>query len=86
MTDQSHIKKLLEEILESNRDPVVVCAGRPDLLPELHRRLQEVRRTERQVERLFPEWNRRPMNRNNFPTAFARVGEVDRFGATAEGS
>jgi serine/threonine-protein kinase len=46
--------ELLEEAVDSGRSPEEVCAGRPELVPELHGLLQQCRVLEGEVAALFP--------------------------------
>src|SRR5262245_51687679 len=54
MLDERQIEELLEQILESGATPEGVCAGRPDLLNEVHWRWEQLRSIEAQVDALFP--------------------------------
>ncbi len=54
MRNEEQVSEILEKILETNCDPSVACEHHPELLPEIRRRLQQVRRVERQISDLFP--------------------------------
>jgi tetratricopeptide (TPR) repeat protein/predicted Ser/Thr protein kinase len=48
------VQKLLEEILDSGRTPEQVCADRPDLLPEVRRRWEQICAVEANLDAMFP--------------------------------
>lgn len=52
--DESLVRRLLEEILDSDRAPEDVCADHPAALAEVRARLARLRRTESQVDAIFP--------------------------------
>ncbi len=54
MPGDPRVKRLLEEILESDRTPEEVCQACPELLTEVRHRLRRVRALEAEVEALFP--------------------------------
>ena len=54
MPDESDLRGLLEEILDSGLSPEEVCEGDPELLPRVRERLRQLRRVEAQVDALFP--------------------------------
>jgi serine/threonine-protein kinase len=54
MTDDSQILGLVQEILDTNRSPEEVCADHPELLGEVRRRLNRVRRVSYQLDAIFP--------------------------------
>jgi serine/threonine protein kinase len=54
MTDEWHIRELLEQILESQCTPEEACAEYPELLPRVRQRLERMRRVERQIDVFFP--------------------------------
>ena len=54
MSDEAHILELLEEVLDSHRTPEEVCIDCPELLPSLKERLQWFRKTDAELEELFP--------------------------------
>jgi serine/threonine-protein kinase len=54
MTPESRIRVLFEEIIESDCTPEEVCRDCPELLPEVRRRWERLRRVEDQIEVLFP--------------------------------
>src|SRR5262245_42381099 len=55
MPDELRIRHLVEEILESERAPEEVCFDTPDLLPEVRKRLQQIRHVDYQLDEMFPE-------------------------------
>ena len=54
MKDESRIRELLEEILNSESTPEQVCAEFPELLPEVRNRWRRIQRVARQLDALFP--------------------------------
>src|SRR5438874_3981039 len=54
MPVEMRIRELLEEILDSNRTPEVVCTDDPELLHEVRLRWQRMQRIGRQIDALFP--------------------------------
>jgi serine/threonine-protein kinase len=54
MRNEEQVTEILELILETNCDPAEVCKNSPELLPEIRRRLNQMRRIEQQLEELFP--------------------------------
>jgi serine/threonine protein kinase/Tfp pilus assembly protein PilF len=54
MTGDTRIQELLEEILDSNLPPEVVCAHCPELLPEVKKRLRWLRHVDDQLEEILP--------------------------------
>ncbi len=60
MPGDPRVKRLLEEILESDRTPEEVCQACPELLTEVRHRLRRVRALEAEVEALFPTPGRDP--------------------------
>jgi tetratricopeptide (TPR) repeat protein len=54
MPGDPRVKRLLEEILESDRTPEEVCRACPELLTQVRHRLGRVRALEAEVEALFP--------------------------------
>jgi serine/threonine-protein kinase len=54
MSDDSRVRQLLEEILDSERSPEEVCAGSPELLPEVRRQLRRLHLVEAELEAWFP--------------------------------
>ena len=55
MSHEECIQHLVEELLESRHSPEEVCAEYPELLPDVRRRLAQVRSVESEVDALFPE-------------------------------
>src|SRR3954470_21340298 len=49
-----HVRRLLEEVLDSGLSPEEVCRDEPELLPRVRERLRSVRRVEAQVDALLP--------------------------------
>lgn len=54
MPDQDRVRQLLEELLDRGRTPEEVCAGAPELLPEVRARWARVRHVASQLDKLFP--------------------------------
>src|SRR5262249_2890749 len=54
MIDDLHLQTLLDELLEPNVTPEQGCASRPQLLPEVRRRLQRMRWVGAELDMLFP--------------------------------
>jgi tetratricopeptide (TPR) repeat protein len=54
MSHEARVQQLLEEIFESDRTPEEVCRDFPELLPEVRKRWQQMRRTEEELDVLFP--------------------------------
>jgi serine/threonine-protein kinase len=58
MDDDSQIRSLLEEVLNSGRTPEEVCAAYPDLLYEVQTRWLGIRALSAELERAFPSSGR----------------------------
>jgi serine/threonine-protein kinase len=58
MPDDPRIRPLLEEILESHLTPEEVCAGSPELLPELRVRWKQLQAVMSEIQALFPPSDR----------------------------
>jgi serine/threonine-protein kinase len=54
MNDDARVQALLDELFDSDSTPEQVCAGCPELLPEVRRRWQQMRRLECELDVLFP--------------------------------
>src|SRR5262245_21639852 len=54
MDDDSQVRSLLEEALNSGRTPDEVCAAHPDLLDEVRTRWLRIRALNAELERAFP--------------------------------
>ncbi|PWT90381.1 MAG: hypothetical protein C5B56_05470 [Proteobacteria bacterium] len=54
MLDESRIRQLLEEALESERTPEEVCRDCPELLPVVRQRWQKLQSVQAQIDALFP--------------------------------
>jgi serine/threonine-protein kinase len=54
MTEDTRIREILEEILDSGAAPEEVCADCPDLLPQVRARLIRLQSLEEQVDEMFP--------------------------------
>jgi serine/threonine-protein kinase len=52
--DETLFRRLLEEILDSDRSPEDACADHPEALAEVRERLARLRSLESQVEAIFP--------------------------------
>ena len=55
MSHDECIQQLVEELLESRHTPEEVCAEYPELLPDVRRRLAQLRSLESEVDAMFPE-------------------------------
>src|SRR4051812_1304331 len=53
MEGDPRVRKLLEELLDSEQTPEEVCHHCPELLPEVHRRWQRIRACDAQLDALF---------------------------------
>jgi eukaryotic-like serine/threonine-protein kinase len=54
VADEARVQQLLDEIFDSACTPEEVCGDRPELLPEVRRRWQEMCAVEAQLDALFP--------------------------------
>ncbi|HEV3024153.1 MAG TPA: serine/threonine-protein kinase [Pirellulales bacterium] len=54
MTDEPRVRQLLDEIFDSHRTPEEVCSDCAELLPEVRRRWQQMRRVEGELDAMFP--------------------------------
>jgi serine/threonine-protein kinase len=54
MADDTRVQQLLDEVFASGRTPEAVCGDCPELLPEVRRRCEQMRRVEAQLDALFP--------------------------------
>jgi serine/threonine-protein kinase len=54
MSDDPRLEPLLDELLDSHATPEQVCASFPELLPEVRRRWQEIKRVRDELDVLFP--------------------------------
>src|SRR5260370_7186344 len=54
MADETRVRELLDEILDSERTPEEVCGACPELLPEVRKRWQQMRIIEAELEAWFP--------------------------------
>src|SRR5262249_5678473 len=54
MSDDVRVQQLLDEIVDTERTPEEVCAACPELLPEVRKRWQQMRRVEAELEAMFP--------------------------------
>lgn len=57
MSDESRIRQLLEETLDSRRTPEEVCAEAPELLWQVRERLRRLKGVEAQLDAIFPPSN-----------------------------
>src|ERR1700693_4263719 len=55
MSDNPRVEELLEELLDSDATPEVVCRECPELLPEVRAGWQRLRALKAEVGALFPE-------------------------------
>ena len=58
MSDDTRIRQLVEEILESKRTPEEVCSDTPDLLPAVCKRLEQIQRLRNQLDEMFGDEDR----------------------------
>jgi serine/threonine-protein kinase len=75
MSDESRIRDLLEEALNSGRTPEDVCVESPELLWEVRERLKRCMEVEAQIDAIFPSSGipnqpRRPLH---LPTALPQI-------------
>jgi serine/threonine-protein kinase len=54
MSDDLRLQPLLDALLESGATPEQVCAGCPELLPEVRRRWQQIRPVRAELDLVFP--------------------------------
>jgi serine/threonine-protein kinase len=54
MTDDPRVWQLLEQLLDSDTTPEVVCASYPELLPVVRERWRQMRRLDADLDALFP--------------------------------
>jgi hypothetical protein len=54
MADVSRVQQLLDELLDSECTPEVVCGDCPELLPEVRQRWQQMRIIEAELDAMFP--------------------------------
>ena len=54
MSDDPRLEPLLDQLLDSQATPEQVCASCPELLPEVRRRWQEIKRARAELDVLFP--------------------------------
>src|ERR1700687_5714464 len=54
MADEPQVHLLLDEILDTERTPEEVCGTCPELLPEVRKRLQQMRIVEAELNAMFP--------------------------------
>ena len=54
MTDNPRLRRLLDELLNSQATPEEVCASCPELLPEVRVRWRETCRVRAELDALFP--------------------------------
>lgn len=77
MIDEKRIRELLEEILDSNCTPEEACAECPELLSDVRRRWESVRRLEQQIDELFPVLSRADGDGKLVPQSW--VGDLPRI-------
>jgi serine/threonine-protein kinase len=73
IADDPRIRQLLAAALESNRTPDEVCAGSPDLLPEVRRRWDHCRLVDAHLKALFPSTSRPSSLRERSTGDFPRI-------------
>src|SRR5882762_1351823 len=54
MADETLVRDLVDEMLDSERTPEQVCGACPELLPEVRKRWQQMRIVEAELDALFP--------------------------------
>src|SRR3954463_16385367 len=54
VAEETRVQQLLDEISDSGRTPEEVCGARPELLPEVRRRWEQMCALEEQLDALFP--------------------------------
>jgi WD40 repeat protein len=54
MSDDPRMEPLLDKLFDSHATPEQVCAACPELLPEVRRRWQEIKRVRAELDLLFP--------------------------------
>lgn len=54
MSDDVRIRRLIEEVLDSDLSPEEVCRHEPEILPQVQERLRSIRRVEAQLDALLP--------------------------------
>jgi serine/threonine-protein kinase len=54
VSDDPRVAELLNELLETGSTPEAVCADCPELLPEVRRRWEQMRRVKADLDALFP--------------------------------
>lgn len=59
MTDESQVQQLLDELVDSNNTPEIVCHGYPELLPVVRKRWQQMLRVQADLDALFPSASER---------------------------
>src|SRR5262245_24624713 len=73
MANDSRIRLLVEELLDSDRTPEEVCANTPELVPAVRKRLEEVQRLGYHLDEMFGD--DAPTRRGN-DAALGRDGEL----------
>jgi serine/threonine-protein kinase len=60
MTDDTRVQQLLDQLLDSDVTPEVVCGSCPELLPVVRNRWRQIRRLQGDLNALFPPPNELP--------------------------
>ncbi len=76
MADEPRVQHLLDEILDSELTPEEVCGDCPDLLPEVRKRLQQMRVVEAEIEALFPTTGPAPDTRTGASQTIADLPKI----------
>jgi len=76
--NETRIRELLEEILESDLSPEVVCADDIDLLPVIRSRLQQIRRVGQEIDDLFPSRASTKCDEQAIPPIDIRLPSIER--------
>jgi len=67
MTDNPQLQKLLDELFDSQATPEQVCASCPEMLPEVCRRWEDMRRIQAELDALFPTSSAQDSSQPGFP-------------------
>jgi hypothetical protein len=77
MTNENRLRELIKEVLDSARTPEEVCAECPELLPEVRKRLRQIRRVDRQLDALFPSSHAGSAGGETTPSEFVKLPQSD---------
>ena len=76
MTDNPRLQQLLDELLDSPATPEEVCASCPELLPEVRRRWEQIRRVQADIDAIFPPSSDQGTSLPALPPAGAALPEI----------